>query len=283
MQESSLTVPIILTEDQDEQDEQDDIVHDQLPAFGSIKHLRDRRVSVSAESLQPSRHKRQDAPIAPKSAEEIEMISASLQNHFLFKCLEADQRQEVIDSMQQKSFRAGDCVIKQGAVGDFFYIVSQGTLDCLVEGEIVTQYQRGGSFGELALMYNAPRAATIRATSDGVLWALDRVSFRSILMDSNSKKRSLHEAFLKSVPLFKSLEVSEIHKIADALEPVSFSDGQVVLKQGDMGDSFYLIEKGQALFYQQSTGAPQKVNEMKQGDYFGGIYYCLPNSYRLFH
>jgi cAMP-dependent protein kinase regulator len=189
--------------------------------------------------------------------------------------LEADQRQEVIDIMQQKQFRAGDYVIKQGDVGDFFYIVSQGTLDCLVDDEVVTQYQRGGSFGELALMYNAPRAATIRATSDGLLWALDRISFRSILMDSNAKKRKLHEEFLRSVRLFKSLEVAEIHKIADALEPVSFVDGQVVLKQGDVGDNFYLIEKGQALFYQQSSGAPQQVNEMKQGDYFGGMLLVL--------
>lgn len=268
MKESSKIAPMDLIEDNDEQD---DIVDDELPTFESSKHLRHRRVSVSAESMQPSRHKRHDASVVPKSSTEIQMISASLQNHFLFKCLEADERQEVIDCMEQKQFHAGDCVIEQGAAGDFFYVVSQGTLDCLVDGEVVTRYQRGGSFGELALMYNAPRAATIRATSDGLLWALDRVSFRSILMDNHAEKRKLHEGFLKSVPLFKSLEVAEIHKIADALEPVSFMDGEVVLKQGDVGDNFYLIEKGEALFYQQTAEALQQVNNLKEGDYFGGM------------
>ncbi|CEP14413.1 hypothetical protein [Parasitella parasitica] len=252
-----------------EADEDEDMVSDNLPNFQKNTNLRNRRVSVSAESLQPTQ-KLQKKKV-PKPQAEIDMITNSLQCHFLYKTLEEDQRQDVIDSMEEKRFRQGDTVIEQGAVGDFFYIVSSGTLDCFVDDKLVTRYERGGNFGELALMYNAPRAATIKATSDVVLWALDRVSFRSILMDHNSKKRLMHEEFLKGVLLFQSLELSEIHKIADALEPISFHDKQVVLKQGDAGENFYLIERGHALFYKtENGGQPQLVNEMKQGDYFGG-------------
>ncbi|KAL9549120.1 hypothetical protein MBANPS3_005365 [Mucor bainieri] len=253
-----------------EEDEDEDMVSDHLPNFQKTSNFRNRRVSVSAESLQPSQklHKKK----IPKSQQEVDMISNSLKSHFLYKTLEQDQRQDVIDCMEEKRFRQGDVVIEQGAVGDFFYIVSSGTLDCFVDGKLVTKYERGGNFGELALMYNAPRAATIRATSDVVLWALDRVSFRSILMDHNSKKRNMHEEFLKGVPLFQSLELSEIHKIADALEPVSFRDNDIVLKQGDVGQDFYLIERGTALFYKTDEhGRQQLVNEMKQGDYFGEL------------
>lgn len=269
-EQESHAIPPHPTIHEEEEDEDEDMVSDHLPNFQKTSNFRNRRESVSAESLQPSQKLLQKKRI-PKPQQEVDMISNSLKCHFLYKTLEQDQRQDVIDCMEEMRFRQGDVVIEQGGVGDFFYIVSSGTLDCFVDGKLVTKYERGGNFGELALMYNAPRAATIRATSDVVLWALDRVSFRTILMDHNAKKRSMHEGFLKGVPLFQSLELPEIHKIADALEPVSFRDNDIVLKQGDVGEDFFLIERGSALFYKtDEQGRQQLVNEMKQGDYFGG-------------
>jgi len=253
-------------------DEEEDVVSNDLPPFNSTKY-RNRRVSVSAESMQPN--KKLTALLykkVPKSASEEAMVKKSLQDHFLFNELDDDQYKDVINSMEDKKYQAGDVVIKQGAAGDYFYIVSQGTLDCFVNGEKVAHYERGGSFGELALMYNAPRAATIVATSSVVLWALDRIAFRSIIIDNNSTKRKMHTQFLEYVPLFKSLELSEIHKIADALEPVRYQDGEVVLKQGDAGSNFYLIEDGEALFYKSSPdGSQVLVNQLKKGDYFGEL------------
>lgn len=255
-------------------EEEQDSVSDDLPNFQSARY-RNRRVSVSAESMQPCviklgaiLHKK-----IPKSESETSMIKESLRSHFLFKSLEEGQCKQVIDAMEEKKFHTGETIIEQGAVGDFFYIVSSGEVDCFVNDIKVTSYQRGGSFGELALMYNAPRAATLKAISDVTLWALDRISFRSILMDHNAKKRKMHEKFLEDVPLFKSLELPEIHKIADALEPVQFKEGDVVLKEGDTGDSFYLIEHGEALFYKHDGKKEQLVNKLKKGDYFGGKYY----------
>lgn len=95
-------------------------------------------------------------------------------------------------------------------------------------------------------MYNAPRAATVRATSDAVVWALDRVTFRRILMETTNKKLKMYEEFLEEVPLLKSLEPYERHKIAEALESVTFEDGETVIKQGDVGENFYIIESGEA-------------------------------------
>ncbi|KAI9249295.1 cyclic nucleotide-binding-like protein [Sporodiniella umbellata] len=256
----------LIAEDEEEEEEELSELHD-LPKFKS--HMQNRRVSVSAESMQPQKLSRSHKKI-PKSKAEQEMIHGSLIAHFLFKTIEEEQRQEVIQIMEQKEFSTGSKVIEQGATGDYFYIVSSGTLDCLIQDKKIVSYERGGSFGELALMYNAPRAATIVATSDITLWALDRISFRSVIMESNALKRTMHESFLREVPLFKSLEMAEIHKIADALEPIRFQDGHVVLKQGDPGDSFYLIEEGNAVFYLAGpNNSQQKVNAMQKGDYFG--------------
>jgi cAMP-dependent protein kinase regulator len=55
------------------------------------------------------------------------------------------------------------------------------------------KYQPGESFGELSLLYNAPRAATIIADDEAILWSLDRNTFTHIVKDSASKKREKYE------------------------------------------------------------------------------------------
>lgn len=135
----------------------------------------------------------------------------------------------------------------------------------------VTDYGPNGSFGELALMYNAPRAATVSATEKSVLWALDRITFRRILMENTSKKRRMYEGFLEELPLLTSLEPYERHKIADALEPVNFNDGDIIIKQGDSGDSFYIIESGEVTVLQtDNNGVEHSMLGLKRGSYFGG-------------
>lgn len=71
----------------------------------------------------------------------------------------------------------------------------------------VASYNGSGSFGELALMYNMPRAATVQAESEGTLWAMSRVTFRRVVLKNAFKKRQMYEKLIDSVPMLKSLEV----------------------------------------------------------------------------
>lgn len=93
-------------------------------------------------------------------------------------------------------------------------------------------YENRGSFGELALLYNMPRAATIKATSEGQLWALDRQTFRRILLKSAFRKRKMYEALINSVPMLKTLQPYERMNLADALIPKIFGSGERIIKQG---------------------------------------------------
>ncbi|CAO3593036.1 unnamed protein product [Absidia cylindrospora] len=121
-------------------------------------------------------------------------------------------------------------------------------------------------------MYNSPRAATIVASTECVLWALDRVMFRGILMEHTSAKRRMYESFLTDVPILASLDAYERYKIADALESVGFDDGQTVIEQGAVGNNFYLIESGVAVFYKTDANGEQKeINRLTKGAYFGEL------------
>lgn len=264
-------------DDDDQLEDEDDEDHDKfstepLPSLPPTNYNRGRRTSVSAESMAPSVNQDFVKVIIPKSQAQAERIKVSISNNFLFRNLDEEQYLDVVNAMSEKRVIKGTTVIEQGDVGDFFYVVESGTLDCFIGDTKVTNYEAGGSFGELALMYNAPRAATIITTSDSVLWALDRITFRTILMENTSRKRRMYEYFLSEVVLLKSLESYEQHKIADALESVYFEDGQEVVKQGDVGDQFYIIESGEAIVLMEENGIQQQVNQLEKGSYFGGNY-----------
>ncbi|KAG0352498.1 cyclic nucleotide-binding-like protein [Gamsiella multidivaricata] len=263
--------------DSDSDDEDDEAHEDPSPLLSMpANYMRGRRTSVSAESMVPS-HQNYVKTVIPKTPEQRKRIELSIASNFLFKNLDEDQHEDVVNAMAEKRFRSRESVIEQGAVGDYFYVVETGTLDVFVAkngnpSEKVFEYGPGGSFGELALMYNGPRAATVTTTSDVVLWALDRITFRRILMENTSRKRRMYEAFLETVPLLVSLEPYERHKIADALESVYFEDGQTVVCQGDQGDNFFIIESGEATVTKYSEeGEEFPMPGLGPGQYFGEL------------
>lgn len=232
-----------------------------------------RRTSVSAESLNPTAlsgaSSLNSTPTRTLTQAQFERLYASVGENFLFKNLDEDSLRLVLSALQEKSFPAGATVIKQGDEGDFFYIVESGKLQYSVNGNVVGEPAvPGSSFGELALMYNAPRAATVTALEDSVLWALDRMTFRRILMDKTSKTRKLYGDVLKEVPILSVLDSYQLAKLADAMSSEVFNPGDVVIREGDTGEKFYIIESGEADVTKAQEG---KVQELGKGGYFGEV------------
>ena len=94
-------------------------------------------------------------------------------------------------------------------------VVESGVLQCtkIFKGSsqptLLKEYQAGEGFGELALLYNAPRAASIKAKTDCVVWKLDRDTFNHIVKDAAAKKREKFENFLSSVKILQSMDPYE--------------------------------------------------------------------------
>ena len=105
-------------------------------------------------------------------------ILSVLKSHFLFSRLQEYELQDVVDSMVDEYVEAGEDINSRGRGGDKFYIMEEGEVDVFVKGKMVTTLSSGVSFGDLALMYNCPRAATIRAKKDCTLWILEKQFFR---------------------------------------------------------------------------------------------------------
>lgn len=194
----------------------------------------------------------------------------------MFSALDEEEFITVIDAIEEVSGNEGDPIIKEGDEGNCMYILESGSLDCtkvFKAGDPPTHlkvYQPGEAFGELALLYNVPRAATITAKTPYVIWKLDRDTFNHIVKDAAAKKREKYDNFLQSVSILKEMDPYERSKIGDAIVENKFKKGQYVITEGEEGSTFFLISEGTCEATKNLGGPePTKVKDYKKGDYFG--------------
>ena len=139
-----------------------------------------------------------------------------MSKNLLFSSIREAERMRIADSLFDVEVQAGEDVMQQGADGDNFYIIDHGVLEVFKQDVAgpVHAYDNAGSFGELALMYSKPRAASVTATQDGLLWAMDRKAFRNIVMKSSSATLT---RTLRSVDVLKSLSVGQLQAYSSVL------------------------------------------------------------------
>lgn len=258
----------------EEEEEEDDDDCDEIPdSFKKPEAQMGRaRQSVSAEAYGTWNQKKAfTPPTHAKSDDQKERLKKTLAKSFMFANLEPKDMETIIMAMKEVPMTAGEKVIKEGDDGDFLFVIETGSLECIkmIEGaeKVVKTCDPGDVFGELALLYNCPRAASVVAKGDCVCWQLDRESFNHIVKDAAVKRREKYDNFLKSVALISNIGAYERSQIADALVPETFKKGDTIVGQDEPGDKFYIVEEG-ALYASKNN---ERVLEYKSGDYFGEL------------
>ena len=158
-----------------------------MRALGRTEKLTTRR-SRSDGSLDAGEELRRN-PSSGRVGDESEVafLSRALFNTVLFKELDETIRDRVARSMTFLAAPAGRTLITEGDVGDEMYLVQSGTFEVSQESKdgesnvVVNKKADGDLFGEIALMYDSPRTATVTSTSDGVVWVLTRDVFRALV------------------------------------------------------------------------------------------------------
>lgn len=237
------------------------------------------RQSVSAEAY-GEWNKKTDfvAPVYEKTPEQKQRIQDILDNSFLFSSLDVEDIDVVLAAFKEVSVKKGETLIEQGADGDKLYLIEEGEAEVFktrvvdektgkTETVKVNTMKKGDTVGELALMYNAPRAATVIAATDLKLWSLDRETFGHIVRDAAAKKREMYEESLKEVALLKDVDPYERSKVADALKTQTYEAGDEIITEGQEGDTFYLLLDGEA----EALKGGKVVMDYKRGGYFGEL------------
>ncbi|XP_016945519.2 cGMP-dependent protein kinase, isozyme 1 [Drosophila suzukii] len=234
-----------------------------------------KKQGVSAESCVQSMQQSYSIPI-PKYDKDFsakqQIKDAIMDNDFL-KNIDASQVRELVDSMYSKSIAAGEFVIREGEVGAHLYVSAAGEFAVMQQGKVLDKMGPGKAFGELAILYNCTRTASIRVLSEAArVWVLDRRVFQQIMMCTGLQRRENSVNFLRSVPLLKNLSEELLAKIADVLELEFYAAGTYIIRQGTAGDSFFLISQGNVRVTQKLTPSTPEETELRtlsRGDYFG--------------
>lgn len=195
-----------------------------------------------------------------------------MDNDFL-KNIDASQVRELVDSMYPKSIAAGEFVIREGEVGAHLYVSAAGEFAVMQQGKVLDKMGPGRAFGELAILYNCTRTASIKVLSEAArVWVLDRRVFQQIMMCTGLQRIENSVNFLKSVPLLRNLSEELLAKIADVLELEFYAAGTYIIRQGTAGDTFFLISQGNVRVTQKLAASSTEETELRtlaRGDYFG--------------
>lgn len=149
--------------------------------------------------------------------------------------------------------------------------MEHGTLNFVVNGNVVGSVHGGGHFGELALIYDAPRAASVQATTSSILWMLGRNDFRAIQAQTSSDSLVRRSKWLQQVKILERLSARQLSLLAGALDAVRFKKDEVIIHYGDSGDCFYIVEEGsvECRLKDSREGVGESTVILKEGDYFG--------------
>ncbi|XP_071756844.2 cGMP-dependent protein kinase 1-like isoform X2 [Centroberyx gerrardi] len=234
---------------------------------------RTKRQAISAEptALDPSQLTDVTLNSYSKTKESRELIQMALLENDFMKHLEHGQILTIMDCMRPTSLTQGCCVIQEGDDGSTVYVLEEGMVEVTKEGKKLCTISQGTVFGELAILYNCTRTATVTALTDIKLWAIDRQGFQTIMMRTGLIKHSQYMEFLRSVPSFQSLPEDILSKLADVLEETHYSEGDYIIRQGATGDTFFIISEGQVKVAQQKSANEEPVflTTLSKGDWFG--------------
>ena len=200
-----------------------------------------------------------------KKEDDINLIKKSLLSHFLFSYLPEENLETIIKEMRLYSLNQGEIVFYQGNPGYKFFILAKGSVEVIINGSVKTILYPGAGFGELALIHDLKRTATIRTKENSLMWGIGRKIFRETLKTLNTLNHEENKKFIKSVPFFQSLSDSQTNSLLSIIVSQSFSHGQKIIQEGDPGELFYIIQEGQV----ECSAKGQVIRSLSVGDYFG--------------
>jgi Cyclic nucleotide-binding domain len=159
-------------------------------------------------------------PVHPKTDEEQSFIEKALKDGLVFEGISHRATIALIRAFEKEQVATGTTIITQGDEGDYFYIILSGAVEFSINGETVGGAAAGASFGELALLYSAPRAATAIATEDTIVFRVDQKAFRYILQAQTKEGERGKNSLLRGVDFLKGLSENDMAKLAANMTPM---------------------------------------------------------------
>ena len=202
---------------------------------------------------------------AVKTSEDKQRIVAALNNHFIFTSLTEEDKEMVATAMELYQFMPDSIVFMQGMPSRSYYVVKSGSLEVIVNGRRVNRIHQHEGFGELALLHDNPRSATLRCLEITFLWGVERQTFRKVIEEMNTQIYEQNREFLEKVTLLSSLSSLQKDSLAASLVSYKYYNNQRIITEGESGNQLYIIKEG-TVSVQKGT---QEIAKLHPGSYFG--------------
>lgn len=239
------------------------------------KYLKKKRKAVFSNPEDVFNQESFVPPKYEKAESERVKIKNALMNNMLTKKLSDESINTLIAAFQKKTFNKNDVIIQYGDDGKEYFVLEAGVLQCEVfdeetkESSVTRTITEGNAFGELALLYQTPRSATITALTDCTTWVLDQMTFKTVIMASAVKERNIRLNFIDNIKVFEKMSRYEKVKLLDGLQVQYFEPSDVIVKEGDAGEYFYIIEEGKVECIKEDE--QEIIRTLDPGDYFGEL------------
>jgi CRP-like cAMP-binding protein len=280
---------ITLTEIISPEDLESDSMTIPLPAgdlpSGPVAAVDVDRIVISEMTVPPS----QPISVAPagellgaQKRELIESLLATTPSQ-LIDALEPDAVRALLDAASLQRCRKGDIIFRQDETGSSLYLILKGSVDVERRGASgqsrrLATLHTGAFFGEMALLADVPRSATVRASSDAILLKLSRKDVRA-LSEGDPRVLALLMRFFRArlvgtlmatSPLFKPLSVDERRALVGRFRMRELPDDTLVLAQGRPSDGLYLVLVGRlGVLIEDDYGHITELGSLGPGDVFG--------------
>jgi cAMP-dependent protein kinase regulator len=244
-----------------------------LPGAGGVqlevKVRRQRMRNVFAAPIEMA--KDFAAPLVPENEEQIEFLEHALKDNFIIGSMQSNELRTLVNAMALNSVKEGTEMIHQGDRGDYLYVLQSGTVKFIVDGVEVGEASSSGTvIGDLALLYDCPRAATVVAITDCKVWRVSQHVFRRIKAAYALQNDHETRSALRKLSFFQDLPQEYIHILADSMFVRNFQQGEVLIRKGEEGETLFIITEGYVAATDISIGGTKYADlSLGPGDYFG--------------
>ena len=198
----------------------------------------------------------------------------------LFSRLSKDAFEAVVQRLELRWISAGETLLREGEQGDSMFVLVQGVVNVLHGEKLIAVMAEGSFFGEMALLHDAPRLATVVAARDGLVFEIHRGRLVEIaarfpqireVLEAFHRDRLLSNV-LRVSPVFRPLSQPEREALASRFERHSLPPQAVILAQGKPGAGLCVLLRGRCeVFHLGGHGDELALPELKEGDVFGEI------------
>lgn len=201
-------------------------------------------------------------------SDEKNIQEAIANNEFISHIIKEKRLIEVTKHMYLADIKSNEIIIQEGEIGSQMFISAGGTFEIILNNKVLDYFDDFRVFGELAILYNERRKATIRCKTDCKVWILEGKIFKDIVITFVQEEHKEIFNFLQTVDKLNTVPKDVIEYVVGLLEKKFFPSNTDIIKEGDKGDHFYIIRAGTVQVSKIKEGI---VNKLSKGQYFGEL------------